>query len=70
MENKLRDLYDTFLDSGELNDVLPEATGIWIKDKTLFEGIYSNLDESILHIDDEDEEDVYWEDESWGNPSY
>lgn len=62
MENKLRDLYDTFLDSGELNDVLPEATGIWIKDKTLFEAIYSNLDESILHIDDEEDEyDGYYD---------
>lgn len=63
MENKLRDLYDTFLDSGELNDVLPEATGIWIKDKTLFEAIYSNLDESILHMEDEedDEYDGYWD---------
>jgi hypothetical protein len=66
MENntKLRDLYDTFLDSGELKTVLPEATGIWEKDKFLFESIYSNLDDSLLHFDDEDdEEDFFFEEE-------
>lgn len=54
---KLRDLYDTFLDSGELKSVLPEASGIWEKDKTLFQSIYSNLDESLLHFNDEDEDE-------------
>jgi hypothetical protein len=67
MENnpKLRDLYDTFLDSGELESVLPEATGIWDKDKTLFSSIYSNLDESLLHLidEEEDEEDFFIDEE-------
>lgn len=66
MDNKnLRDIYDTFLDSGELMVVMPEAKGIWDKDKTLFTSIYSNLDESIVHpIDEEDdEEDNYVEDD-------
>lgn len=65
MDNKnLRDLYDTFLDSGELMLVMPEAKGIWEKDKTLFISIYSNLDESLLHPnDEEDGEDSYVEDD-------
>lgn len=66
MDNKnLRDIYDTFLDSGELMVVMPEAKGIWEKDRTLFSSIYSNLDESLLHFneDEEDEDDTYVEDD-------
>lgn len=66
MENntKLRDLYDTFLDSGELISVMPESTGIWEQDKVLFQSIYSNLDESLLHgVDDDEEDDIYIEDD-------
>ena len=70
MGDNLRILYDTFLDSGELFDILPEATGIWLKDKETFEGIYSNLDTSLLETpkDDffKDEEDPYVEDDYIG----
>lgn len=72
MDNNLRTLYDTFLDSGELLEVFPEATGIWEKDKEVFEGIYSNLDTSLLKFplslqkEDEEEEDIYWEDDFIG----
>lgn len=67
MENNLRTLYDTFLDSGELTDILPEATGIWEKDKEVFQSIYSNLDTSLLDFsskDPEDEDDTFI-DEDW-----
>lgn len=67
MENNLRTLYDTFLDSGELTDILPEATGIWEKDKEVFQSIYSNLDTSLLDFsskDSEDEDDTFI-DEDW-----
>jgi hypothetical protein len=68
MENnpKIRDLYDTFLDSGELLVIMPEATCIWDKDKTLFSSIYSNLDDTLLHINDlyeEDEEDFFFDED-------
>ena len=71
MDNNLRTLYDTFLDSGELIEVFPEAVGIWEKDKDKFEVIYSNLDTSLLQpslIKDEDGEveDIYWEDDFIG----
>lgn len=71
MDNNLRTLYDTFLDSGELIEVFPEAVGIWEKDKDKFEVIYSNLDTSLLQpslFKDEDEEveDIYWEDDFIG----
>lgn len=62
MDNNLRDLYDTFLDSGELETIMPGSTGIWEKDKTLFQSIYKNLDESLLDLEiDEDEDGGYWD---------
>lgn len=49
MENKvLRDIYDTLLDTDELCEVMPNATGIWEKDKTLFKTIQEGLDEVLL----------------------
>lgn len=60
---KLRDLYDAFLVSKELKTILPEATEVWEKDKVLFESIYFNLDDSILHgdEDEDDENDGYYD---------
>lgn len=63
MDNGLRDLYDTFLDSGELKSVLPEATGIWETDKVLFANIYSGLDGS-LNIEDDEVRPGYWDEAS------
>lgn len=48
MENKmLRDLYDTLLDTGDLQELMPEATGIWDKDKNKFKAIQEDLDKSL-----------------------
>lgn len=68
MDNGLRDLYDTFLDSGELMSILPEAKGIWEKDKKMFENIHSTMDVSIpvvgkVYEDDDEEEDFYIEED-------
>lgn len=44
MDDTRRTLYDTFLDSGELEAILPEATGIWEKDKKEFKKIQDSLE--------------------------
>lgn len=67
----LRDIYDTILDSGDLNEVMPEATGIWEKDKKKFKIIQENLDKSLevlndsfdkIEIDESTdmEDELYW----------
>ncbi len=48
---ELRDLYDTLLDTGELYEVMPNASGIWEKDKTSFKNIQEEFDDIILHSD-------------------
>ena len=48
---ELRDLYDTLLDTGELYEVMPNALGIWEKDKTSFKNIQEEFDDIILHSD-------------------
>ena len=48
---ELRDLYDTLLDTGELYEVMPNALGIWEKDKTSFRNIQNEFDDLILHSD-------------------
>ena len=48
---ELRDLYDTLLDTGELYEVMPNALGIWEKDKTSFKNIQNEFDDLILHSD-------------------
>ena len=72
MDDKiLRDIYDTILDSGDLNEVMPEATGIWEKDKKKFKIIQENLDKSLevlndsfdkIEIDESTdmEDELYW----------
>ena len=48
MDSKiLRDIYDTLLDTGELSEVMPTATGIWEEDKGLFRAIQEGLDEAL-----------------------
>lgn len=44
---QLRELYDTLLDTGELFELLPDATGIWDKDKKMFKAIQDQLEESL-----------------------
>ena len=48
---ELRDLYDTLLDTGELYEVMPNALGIWEKDKTSFKNIQEEFDDILLHSD-------------------
>ena len=48
---ELRDLYDTLLDTGELYEVMPNALGIWEKDKIYFKNIQEEFDDIILHSD-------------------
>ena len=66
MENKmLRDIYDTMLDSGDLEEVMPEATGIWENDKVKFAQIQDNLDDALIGKEREFQDliDDYWEGE-------
>lgn len=56
MDDTRRTLYDTFLDSGELEAILPEATGIWEKDKKQFRKMQEDLEGTLL------EADSSWED--------
>ena len=67
MENKdLRDIYDTLLDSGDLKEIMPEATGIWETDRKSFQVIQDKLDEILdLTAFDLEEEDLYYEDEEY-----
>lgn len=49
MDNKtLRIIYDTMLDSGDLDEVMPGASGIWEKDKLKFNQIQEDLDKSVM----------------------
>ena len=48
---ELRDLYDTLLDTGELYEVMPNALGVWEKDKASFRNIQDEFDDILLHSD-------------------
>lgn len=48
MENKvLRDIYDTLLDTNELFELMPNAVGLWERDKAKFSEIQNGLNMSI-----------------------
>lgn len=71
---ELREIYDTLLDTGELNEVMPGATGIWENDVTSFqiiqEGMYNAIHDlevehrALYDFEEEDEEeDLFFDDE-------
>jgi len=43
MSTKLRDIYDSFLESDELYEVMPGAKGVWDDDKVEFKLIHEGL---------------------------
>ena len=52
--------YYSFLESGDLLEVFPEAKGVWEKDKKFFTRYYEDnqklLTDNYLDLDDQDEE--------------
>lgn len=53
----LKQLYDDFLEKGELQTLMPTSTGIWEKDKIEFTEVYLLLTTSATETEDEYEED-------------
>lgn len=71
---ELREIYDTLLDTGELYEVMPRATGIWEKDVTSFQIIQEGMDNAIHDLEvehralydfeeEDEEEDPFFDDE-------
>lgn len=61
---QIREVYNNFLESGELFELLPNATGVWEKDKRAFQelkpraqDVKQRLDLDILLDEEEDEDD-------------
>ena len=48
---ELREIYDALLDTGELYEVMPRATGIWEKDVTSFQIIQEGMDNAIHDLE-------------------
>lgn len=56
--NEIRAVYDALLDSGDLEEMFPNLTGNWEKDKKEFSEQYE-ITEHLLEEDDEDFIDEY-----------
>lgn len=41
----MEEMYKEFLDRGDLFEIMPEAKGVWAKDKKEFTQIYDELEE-------------------------
>lgn len=52
----MRELYNSMLESEELWEFIPDATGVWAKDKKVFERIQQELENDLtdIEIDDSD----------------
>lgn len=54
---ELRDIYDTLLDTGEIFELMPNAVGLWEKDKKEFIDVQENLNMCIDNPDSPELED-------------
>lgn len=59
----IKEIYNSFLDSGELVEFLPSATGVWEEDAAAFKKLYHDVYEPIINevpdLVDEDEVDDF-----------
>lgn len=51
--NDIRAMYDALVDSGDLNEMFPNLTGVWEKDQKEFSRAYETT-EHLLEDDDDD----------------
>lgn len=60
---QIREVYNNFLESGELFELIPNATGVWEKDKRIFQELKPTAQDvrQKLHLENllEDEEDDF-----------
>jgi len=55
----LKQMYDDFLEKGELSSLAPTLTGDWEKDKREFKEIYTLLYKSFMGEEEDEEEEVF-----------
>lgn len=51
----IQQMYNNFLEKGELQTLMPTSTGIWEKDKAEFREVYTLLYESVIEDNNEEE---------------